>query len=318
MLPHAALASVPVRPFRNLRPRALLTLLLALVLSISALPATAAPDVTTSTRSSMQNVDYLGPSAVSRLSLDFTVLVPSYVPSPFGGEPAIDAGGGYYSLYWMVTGGPPTFLQVTGEVGGSLPAGSPYDLNNQLSVNASVQGHEAIHDVTPTYDAVWWIADGVAYKVESLNMEGTDSLALANSLIALVAPPPAPEEPEPTEDTPEPADPAQPGEDPEPTAPTEPTDQAEATAAAESTDQTVVVGPGEPGLDTNPQPDSVAPVPGEVTDESGGVGGNVSPGGPSTDGTGSSALASDGTGGPPPPVIGTDGTGGTTDLSLTP
>jgi len=101
-----------------------------------------------------QNVDWMSSDQASQLDLGFTVLVPTWVPAPFGGSPAVQAGGGYYSLYWMNGGGAPTFLQITGEVGGSLPAGSPADLNNQLSINASVQGYDAIHDVTSIYDNV--------------------------------------------------------------------------------------------------------------------------------------------------------------------
>jgi hypothetical protein len=135
-----------------------------------------------------QNVDWLSTEQASQLDIGFTVLVPSWVPAPFGGSPSIQASGGYYSLYWMNAGGAPTFLQITGEVGGSLPAGSPADLNNQLFINASVQGYDAIHDVTAIYDNVWWIAGGVLYTVSSNNMTGADSLSLANSLIALEAP----------------------------------------------------------------------------------------------------------------------------------
>lgn len=149
--------------------------------------AVAAPGQTTGSQGRNQNVDYLGPAAAARLDLDFPVLIPSYVPGPFGGEPAVSADGGSYSLYWMNVDATPTFLYVAGEVGGSLPAGSPADLNNELTINANVQGNEAIHDVTATYDAVWWISGGVLYKVESRNME-TDSLSLANSLIQFIAP----------------------------------------------------------------------------------------------------------------------------------
>lgn len=140
------------------------------------------------TMSRTQNVDWLSSQTASSLNLGFTVLVPGGIPSPFGGEPSVSASGGYYSLYWMNVSADPTFLQITGQVGGSLPAGSPYDLNNQLFVNASVQGNDAIHDVTPIYDQVWWIADGVLYSVASKNLDGTDSLSLANSLVVLQAP----------------------------------------------------------------------------------------------------------------------------------
>ena len=146
-----------------------------------------------------QNVDWMSSEQAAQLDLGFTVLVPSWVPAPFGGSPAIDGSGGYYSLYWMNGGGAPTFLQITGEVGGSLPAGSPADLNNQLFINASVQGYDAIHDVTSIYDNVWWIAGGVLYTVSSNNMTGADSLSLANSLIALEAPEYVPPTEEPTE-----------------------------------------------------------------------------------------------------------------------
>jgi len=135
-----------------------------------------------------QNVDWLSPETASSLNLGFPVLVPGWVPAPFGGEPSVSASAGYYSLYWMNVADDPTFLQITGQVGGGLPAGSPYDLNNQLFVNASVQGYDAIHDVTPIYDQVWWIQDGVLYSVASKNMLDTDSLSLANSLFALEAP----------------------------------------------------------------------------------------------------------------------------------
>lgn len=162
-------------------------LLLGGTLAIPALPVTAGPGATQSVGVRAQNVDWLGGDAAASLNLGFTVLVPSWVPAPFGGAPSISTAGGYYSLYWMNAGGDPTFLQITGQVGGALPAGSPYDLNNQLFVNASVNGYEAIHDVTPIYDQVWWIQDGVLYNVNSKNLADTDSLSLANSLTVLDA-----------------------------------------------------------------------------------------------------------------------------------
>jgi len=160
-------------------------ILLGGTLALPVLPATAGPSATQSVRVAAQNVDWLSSDAAASLNLGFTVLVPSWVPAPFGGAPSISTAGGYYSLYWMNAGGDPTFLQITGQVGGALPAGSPYDLNNQLFVNASVNGYDAIHDVTPIYDQVWWIQDGVLYNVNSKNMAGTDSLSLANSLTVL-------------------------------------------------------------------------------------------------------------------------------------
>ncbi|MGB3330619.1 MAG: hypothetical protein WBA46_16785, partial [Thermomicrobiales bacterium] len=148
---------------------------------------TAGPTSTQANHLVAQNVDWLSSDAASSLNLGFTVLVPSWVPAPFGGAPSISTSGGYYSLYWMNTGGDPTFLQITGQVGGGLPGGSPYDLNNQLFINASVNGYDAIHDVTPIYDQVWWIQDGVLYNVNSRNLADTDSLSLANSLMVLDA-----------------------------------------------------------------------------------------------------------------------------------
>lgn len=254
----------------------------------------------------MQNVDWMGSEAAAQLDLGFTVLVPSNVPSPFGGEPAIDAGGGYYSLYWIVSGGVPTFLQITGEVGGSLPAGSPYDLNIELSINASVQGYDAIHDVTPAYDAVWWIADGVTYKVESLNMQGADSLGLANSLIGFIPPESAPVEvpTEPPHVIPNPEDTSQPDTETDPTAVVPGADTNNPVlerATEESTSATVT-----PTATATAPSDPTTPATTPVQQGSG------------TDGTGSNGVLSDGTGGPAPPVVGTDGTGGTSDLRVSP
>lgn len=178
----------------------LLTLGLVVTL-LSTRPVVAGPGpLDTSLRAAAQNVDWMTPEQASRLALDFPVMVPSWIPGPFSGSPAIQAGGGYYSLYWMIPGGEPTFLHITGEVGGSLPAGSPADLNQQLFINASVQGYDAIHDVTSIYDNVWWIAGGVLYTVSSRNMTGTDSLSLANSLIPLETPSVEPEPEEPVEE----------------------------------------------------------------------------------------------------------------------
>lgn len=186
------------------RISALLLTLALIVTMLSIRPAVAAPGQSDSGVMAMaQNVDWMTADQASRLNLDFSVLVPTWIPAPFAGNPSIQAGGGYYSLYWMIPGGEPTFLQITGEVGGALPAGSPADLNQQLFINASVQGYDAIHDVTSIYDNVWWIAGGVLYTVSSRNMTGTDSLSLANSLVPLS--PPVVEEPEPTP-TPPPAE----------------------------------------------------------------------------------------------------------------
>jgi len=271
-----------------------------------------------------QNVDYIGAETGAALALDFPVLVPGWVPAPFGGPPSIDAGGGYYSLYWMNGAAEPTFLQVSGQVGGALPAGSPYDLNVQLFVNASVQGYGAIHDVTPIYDAVWWIADGVLYSVESRN-SGTDSLTLANSLIAFV--PPAPAEPEP--EPPVEPDPTIPSVEPEPDPPvSEPetgtggsTTLPESNPADTNQEAAEDVPGSESTLETESlEDDGSSPDTSEVNP---GTESNASAEPPEvvplgTDGTGDPSVASDGTGGPDMPVIGGDGTGGTNVVTIPP
>ncbi|MBA3378056.1 MAG: hypothetical protein H0T93_04165 [Chloroflexia bacterium] len=267
-----------------------------------------------------QNVDYIGPETGATLELGFPVLVPSWVPGPFGGSPSVDAGGGYYSLYWMNAGGEPTFLQVTGQVGGALPAGSPYDLNVQLFINANVQGYGAIHDVTPAYDTVWWIAAGVLYKVESRN-SSTDSVTLANSLITFV-PPSAPEPETEPEPEPQPTSPPPVVEEPDPVtsapgsnsggSPSLPADDGATTdqvlndtAAGDTADDTA----SDESTDT-PDParaDVEAVDENQTADETPVV---------ASDGTGQTLYSSDGTGGAQNLVIGSDGTGGTIEVII--
>ncbi|MGH2532694.1 MAG: hypothetical protein ACRDJW_10365 [Thermomicrobiales bacterium] len=135
-----------------------------------------------------QSLAWLSAERAAALDVGFTVFVPSFIPAPFGGEPSISAYPGYYRLYWFIPGTPPTFLQITGEVGGFIPAYSEYDRNNQIFVNATVQGYEAYHDLTPIYDRVYWRAGDVVYTVDSRGLSSTDSLSLANSLTALAPP----------------------------------------------------------------------------------------------------------------------------------
>lgn len=287
------------------------SILIALVLAaICVAPGVslAAPESSSTAYSAAtaQNVDYIGAESAAALDLEFPVLVPGWVPAPFGGSPSIDAGGGYYSLYWMSSGGDPTFLQVTGQVGGALPNGSPYDLNVQLFINASVQGYGAVHDVTPAYDAVWWIAGGVLYKVESRN-SGTDSLSLANSLIAFV-PPAAPEPTSPPPPpTAAPVAPPPPAVAPEAPANEPVTNTGGSTTVpespAESTNQEQA--PSQPSSSAQPSGTTGTEqlgAPQEPEDELVPLG---------TDGTGDPTVDSDGTGGAESPVIGGDGTGGT-------
>lgn len=128
---------------------------------------------------------WLSAGTASRLDLGFDVLVPGDVPAPFGGEPAVDASDGFYSLYWLIPGAPPTYLLISGEAGGAIPDFSYYDRNVQLEINADVRGTPAYHDLTPIYDKVYWETGGIVYTVDSHNMEGTDSLSLANRLFPL-------------------------------------------------------------------------------------------------------------------------------------
>jgi hypothetical protein len=208
-----------------------------------------------------QAPDWLSAETAARLDLGFTVLVPPWVPAPFAGEPAVSAGGGAYTLYWVIPGTPPTFLEITGTVGGEIPAFSWYDRNVQLVQNASVQGYPAWHDLTPIYDLVYWRAGDVVYTVNSQGLLDTDSLSLANALVALEppAPPPPAAEPAPPPPEPEPepapapapedgAEPAEPGTDGGGEAPLEPEPASEPEAEPQSEP--------EPASEPEPEPES--------------------------------------------------------------
>lgn len=271
--------------------------------------------------SQAQNVDWLSTDQAQKLDVGVAVLVPTWVPAPFDSvAPSVSSAGGYYELYWMVPGLPPTFLQITGIAGGGLPAGSPADLNKQLEINTSVQGWPAIHDIgvpagsdTPIYDQVWWIADGVLYSVSSNNMSGSDSLSLANSLISLELPaapveePPAPaaEEPIPTSPAEAPVDAGPVLEDP-PVTVEQPT---EAPVEQHSAGEVPAVPEVDVPVDV-PTEVSAEPVDPAVTEPAetlNGMGGTTGPIGP---------VPSDGTDGPLPPMFGSDGTGGVQDIVL--
>jgi len=270
---------------------------------------------------SAQNVDWMSAETAASLDLPMDVLVPTWIPAPFDQvAPSISASGGYYELYWMISGGSPTFLYITGTVGGGLPAGSPANLNNELSINASVQGWDAIHDIgipegseTPIYDQVWWIANGVLYSVSSNNMTGTDTMSLANSLVVLV--PPAGEEP--------PAPPA-PTDPPyvEPAAPAEETPRAATESGgtnAVSSEASGSSAVADTSTDSSTSSNSSTASTGGARSASGSQAGsnNASGGGESwSPGRYDSGTPSDGTNGPLPPLIGTDGTGGAYDTAL--
>jgi hypothetical protein len=183
-----------------------------------------------------QNVEWMNADTARTLDIGFAVLVPGSIPAPFSSSPSVSASGGYYQLYWGPSG--LTFLQIEGVVGAALPAGSEADLNNQLSINASVRGYDAIHDLTDVYDTVWWIEGGVRYKVSGRGL-GIGSLDIANTLVTLVPPDPLPEPTEPPvveepEETPDP-DP-DPEETPDGEESTE-TPDADSTAEAEATEE---------------------------------------------------------------------------------
>lgn len=138
--------------------------------------------------SANQLPDWLSPETAARLAVGIDVLIPLYVPAPFGGEPEVQASDGYYSLYWLIPGAPPTYLRITGTAGGEIPAFSYYDRNVQLEQNDSVMGYPAWHDDTPIYDLVYWQVENVVYTVESHNLAGDTTMGIANSLISLVVP----------------------------------------------------------------------------------------------------------------------------------
>ena len=134
----------------------------------------------------------MGSETASRLDVDFPVLVPEWVPEPFDTAPAVNTWSGHYGLYWVVTGGAPTFLEITGDTGGDIPDFSWYDRNVELTVNAEVAGAPAYRDLTPIYDNVYWEVEDVVYTVSSQGMVGMTSLDLANALIRLESPTPDP------------------------------------------------------------------------------------------------------------------------------
>ena len=144
---------------------------------------------------------WIDPDTASRLALGFAVLVPGWIPAPFADQPAVTASEGSYELYWVITGGDPTFLDITGTVGGDIPDFSWYDRNNELQQNAEVGGVPAYRDLTPIYDNVYWQVGDVVYTVSSQGLTETDSLSLANALVPLdqeqepTAAPPSPPAP---------------------------------------------------------------------------------------------------------------------------
>ena len=134
---------------------------------------------------------WLSEESAASLGVGIDVLVPPSLPGPFSGEPSIQASSGAYSLYWLVGGDAPTFLQITGVAGGSIPDFSKYDRNVELTENATVGGFPAYHDLTPIYDLVYWDTGAAVYSVEVQNAD-SDALTIAGSLTSLSVPEPEP------------------------------------------------------------------------------------------------------------------------------
>ncbi len=175
---------------RRFGPRLLATLAVVAILAAAiGAGAIAAPTPSTTPASSRaQTVDWLAADLVDKLATaDITVFAPTYIPDPFASQPSVDAGPGYYSLYWVVPGAPPTYLRFSGEAGGAVPEFSYYDRRTQLQQNATVLGVPAWHDLTPIYDIVYFVIDDVLYTIESRNLSVDTSLSLADNLVALPA-----------------------------------------------------------------------------------------------------------------------------------
>lgn len=275
--------------------------------------------------SSEQNVDWMSSETASYLgSIGMDVMVPTWIPNPFTGvAPDVYAGDGSYSLYWMAPGAPPTFLHITGVVGGGFPDGSKADLNVPLSINESVQGWPAIRDIgipagssTPIYDQVWWIVDGVRYSVESNNI-GIDSLTIANSMLHLDMPvyveptaPPVWVEPTSPVYLPPTSEPVY--AEPVYQEPTSAPVYEEPVYAPPTTESsTTSVGGSTGGTSTGGSTGTTA----QTSTSSSGQTDRTSDGPWSPDRMDGN-VPSDGTSGPRPPVIGGDGTGGFFDTSL--
>src|SRR5690606_38222140 len=97
---------------RSVRFGLIFALLFTVVGSVSQ-PLTAAPNSAPPPNLVQQQPDWMTPDQAQRLNLDFPVLVPSWIPSPFGSQPyTVEGSGGYYRLYWLVTGGDPTFFEI--------------------------------------------------------------------------------------------------------------------------------------------------------------------------------------------------------------
>lgn len=187
---------------RSTRLRSSRSALLPIFLLVAALVFWPMVDSVQRQSTSAQSVSWLGADTTSYLtqSSGIPVMVPSWLPGPVAGSsPEVYAGGGSYSIYFYAGG---SFLYITGVAGAGFPGGSEANLNVELTVNSSVLGYPAIHDVgipegseTPIYDKVMWIANGVLYTVSGNGLD-SGSVSLANSSVVLQAPAaPAPTSP---------------------------------------------------------------------------------------------------------------------------
>jgi hypothetical protein len=174
--------------------------LVLLLLATSSLPAAAAPSSSGQTLPTLQqSPGWMTQDILNHLTVvGAPVLAPSYLPGAVPFLPSVDAYSGYYSFYWLVPGSPPTYLQVTGTVGGGIPAYSKYDRNVQLTQNATVLGYPAYHDLSPIYDLVYFAIGNVVYTVESNNL-GESSVGIANAMsyvdVPVYQPEPEPQAP---------------------------------------------------------------------------------------------------------------------------
>lgn len=310
---------------RSTRLRFSRSAFLPLILLIAAVIFWPTVDSVQRQSASAQSVGWLGPDSTSYLtqSSGIPVWVPSWLPGPVAGTaPEIYAGGGSYSIYFYGAGG--SFLYITGVAGAGFPGGSDANLNVELTVNASVAGYPAIHDVgipegsdVPIYDKVMWIAGGVLYTVNGNGLD-SGSMALANSSVVLQAPaapvptdPPVYEEPvveEPIVEEPVVEQPsAETGGQNTGVAETNTSTVSQTTETTTSTASNTEADSGQTttAAETTSQIDESAESP-----ENTGVGDDGT-GGPWYTGHGVSDLPSDGTAGPIPPRFGVDdGTSG--------
>ncbi len=298
--------------------RAALLPIFALVFALVAWPVV---DRINHQDSSAQTVGWLSAESESYLtSSGIPVMVPSWLPGPVSGSaPEVYAGGGSYSIYFYAGN---SFLYITGVAGGGFPAGSEANLNVQLSVNASVMGYPAIHDLgipegsdTPIYDKVMWIADGVFYTVSGNGLD-TDSMTIANSSAILypqAAEPEAPVVEEPVVEEPV-------YEEPVVTAPQDSGVVDESTQPSGSNDVPVSSGNTDSGTSQGTSTESTGGSSTDSSSDSTSGESTLQPTaeGASDDGTGGAWYTgngvdegpSDGTSGAVPPFLGGDGTGG--------